>query len=72
MTTAQTTQATETTKEQLEEQLKNVNASIDEMNKSPTPSKGINWGSVAKTTGIFVGGAVVGAAGKWAWDHFFG
>lgn len=39
----------------------------------PVPSEeGINWGNVAKTTGLFVGGAVVGAAGKWAWDHFFG
>jgi len=31
-----------------------------------------NWGGMAKTTGIFVAGAAVGAAGKWAWDHFMG
>ena len=31
-----------------------------------------DWGGMAKTTGLFVAGAAVGAAGKMAWDHFFG
>lgn len=31
-----------------------------------------DWAGLAKTTGIFVAGAAVGAAGKMAWDHFFG
>lgn len=31
-----------------------------------------DWAGMAKTTGIFVAGAAVGAAGKWAWDHFMG
>ena len=39
---------------------------------TPSTTEGINWGGIGKTAGLFVGGAVVGAAGKWAWDHFFG
>ena len=42
---------------------------------APAPQaqeSGFDWGGVAKTTGIFVAGAAVGAAGKWAWDHFMG
>lgn len=35
-------------------------------------SEGFDWAGAAKTTGIFVGGAAVGAVGKLAWDHFFG
>jgi len=31
-----------------------------------------DWGSTGKTVGIFLGGAAIGVAGKWAWDHVFG
>lgn len=34
--------------------------------------KTFDWASAGKTVGVFLGGAAVGAAGKWAWDHFFG
>jgi hypothetical protein len=61
MTTEQTTQATQT---QPKETTMN--------NEQTTPSKGFDWVSAGKTVGVFVGGAAVGAAGKWAWDHFFG
>ena len=42
---------------------------------APAPqvqAAGFDWVGMAKTTGIFVAGAAVGAAGKMAWDHFFG
>ena len=71
MTTAQT-QTTQATQEQLEAQLKNVNASINELNTPPTPSKGFDWVAAGKTVGIFALGAAAGATGKLAYDHFFG
>lgn len=42
---------------------------------APAPTSqesSFDWAGVAKTTGVFIGCAVVGAAGKWAWDHIFG
>lgn len=39
---------------------------------APSTKEGINWGGIGKTAGLFVGGAIVGTAGKMAWDHFFG
>ena len=56
MTTAQTAQATET----------------QQAAPAAPASVGINWKSVGKTVSLFVGGAIVGAAGKLAWDHFVG
>lgn len=31
-----------------------------------------DWASAGKTVGVFLGGAAVGVAGKWAWDKVFG
>lgn len=83
MTINDTTTATETkettmntntqkTKEQLQAELKNVNDLLKKLDPEPTPAKGFDWTGTGKTVGLFVGGAVVGAAGKWAWDHLFG
>jgi hypothetical protein len=60
MTTAQTTQATET---------QTAPAATP---TTPSTKEGINWGGVGKTVGVFALGAAAGAAGKWAFDHFFG
>lgn len=76
MTTAQTTNATETqaakTKEQLQSELKSINAQLKAMETAPVTKTNIDWADTGKAIGIFVGGAAVGAAGKLAWDHFFG
>ena len=70
MTTTQTTQATA---EANSDFVKQLNESIRKQAQTiPSANEGINWTGVAKTVGIFALGAVAGAAGKLAYDHFFG